>query len=767
MPSGDVLVLVDEDGRVLEWGRAAEELFGRSAEEAVGRSLGALLRGTDLDAGSLGTGSPCGLPVRIEPVLRGSSVLWRVLAATDPAPSQQDAAVLRTVFAHSPMEVLVLDPQLRVLRMSAAFGGSGGGARAGGSPPRRPFTEVFALDHPEAEAAVARRVLESGEPVLDRLVRGAWGPGRPKDRVRSVSYFRLEDRRGAALGVVATSVDVTDRVRAQGRLDLLDEVHTRLGQVPNVGIVCQQLVDVVVPALADTAVVEIVDDVVRGEEPPKVPVHRDVPVRRAAVRGGSAYPVGEVRPLPAGTPFAEVLSDLRARLLPVEEHAPWLAADPVRGAVILERGARSLIVAPLTLRDQALGVVSFYRGQGRAPFDEDDLRTASAVCAHAALCVENARQYMREWIIASTLQRRLLPGQPALRPSVEVSQLHHSGPEGGGAWSDAIPLPGARTALVVGEVAGHGMVAAITMGLVRTALHTLAGLDLPPDELLARLSETAGRLAAASAALPGPGCATLDIGCAIAVYDPVELTCVIARAGLPEPVAVLPDGTSDALAVPPGPLLSGPDDAPFPTTTAVLPAGSTLALATGAFAERVLAPSAPLRPLLDGAVSRPLPEVRDAIASAFAGSGGSDEAELLLARTSALPADRVLTRVLPAGAEAAPLARGAVRRRLAAWGVGEETAFTTELIVSELVGNAVRYGAPPLRLRMVLEQMLTCEVSDTAVGAPHVKHARTVDENGRGLFIVAGLADQWGVRYRGQGKTVWAQQPLGPREDGR
>lgn len=768
MPSGDVLVLVDEDGRVLEWGRAAEELFGRPAEEAVGRSLGALLRGTAKDADALGTGSPCGLPVRIEPVLRGSSLLWRVLAAADPAPSQQDAAVLRTVFTHSPMEVLVLDPQLRVLRMSAAFGGTGGGARAGGSPLRRPFTEVFELDRPEAEAAVARRVLESGDPVLDRLVRGAWRPGRRKDRVRSVSYFRLEDARGAALGVVATSVDVTDRVRAQGRLDLLDEVHARLGQVPNVGIVCQQLVDVVVPALADTAVVEIVDDVVRGEEPPKVPVHRDVPLRRAAVRGRrSAYPVGEVRPLPPGTPFAEVLSDLRARLVPVDEHAPWLAADPARAAVILGCGARSLIVAPLTLRDQALGVVSLYRGQGRAPFDEDDLRTASAVCAHAALCVENARQYMREWIIASTLQRRLLPGQPVLRPTVEVSRLHHSGPEGGGAWSDAIPLPGARTALVVGEVAGRGMVAAITMGLVRTALHTLAGLDLPPDELLARLSETAGRLAAASAALPQPSCAPLDIGCAIAVYDPVDLTCVIARAGLSEPVAVLPDGTSAALAVPPGPLLSGPDDAPFPTTTVALPAGSTLALATGAFAERVLTPSAPLRPLLDGAVSRPLPEVRDAIASAFAGSGGSDEAELLLARTSALPADRVLTRVLPAGAEAAPLARAAVRHRLAAWDVAEETAFTTELIVSELVGNAVRYGAPPLRLRLVLEQMLTCEVSDTAVGAPHVKHARTVDENGRGLFIVAGLADQWGVRYRGQGKTVWAQQLLGPREDGR
>ncbi|MFE0630432.1 SpoIIE family protein phosphatase [Streptomyces sp. NPDC058864] len=765
MPSGDVLVLVDEDGRVVEWGRPAEELFGCSAEEAVGRSLGALLRGSATAAGSHRAGLAGGVAVRIEPLLRGTSVLWRVRTAGDPALSQQDVAILKTVFAHTPMELLVLDRQLRVVRMSAAFGTARGAS--GGSPLGRHFTEVYDLGGPEEEAAVAHGVLESGEPVLDRLVHGAGPPGRRGCRSRSVCYFRLEDARGEALGLVASAVDVTDREKAQGRLDLLEQVRTRLGQVANVGLVCRELVDAVVPALADTAVVEMVDDVVRGEEPPKVPVHQDVPLRRAAFRGRlPAYPVGEVRPLPPGTPFAEVLSDPRARLVPVDEDATWLAADPARAEAILGSGTESLIVAPLALRDQALGVVSLYREQDRDPFDEDDLRLASAVCAHAALCIENARQYMREWIIASTLQRRLLPGQPADRPTVEVSRLHHSGPEGGGAWSDAIPLPGARTALVVGDVAGRGIVAAITMGLVRTALHTLAALDLPPDELLARLSETAGRLAAASAALPQLDFEPLGIGCVIAVYDPVELTCTVARAGLPEPVAVLPDGSSATLAVPAGPLLSGPYDAPFPATTVALPAGSTLAMATTTFAERVLAPSAPLRPLLDGAARRPLPEVSDAIGSGFAGSGRSDETVMLLARTRALPADRVMTCALPAGAEAAPIARAAARRRLAAWGVAEETAFTTELIVGELVGNAVRYGAPPLQLRLVLEQMLTCEVSDTAAGAPHVKHARTVDENGRGLFIVAGLADQWGVRYRAQGKTVWAQQPLGPGSEG-
>lgn len=760
MPSGDVLVLVDEDGRVVEWGRQAEELFGWSAAEALGRPLSALLHGI-AGTGRPRAGVPDAVTVRVERVRRGGSALWRVLVTGDPAPSERDLAVLKAVFTHSPMELLVLDRQLRVLRMSAGVGAAQGTRT--GSPLGRHFTEVYDLAGPEEEAAVARRVLESGEPVVNRLVHGAETPERHGCRVRSMSYLRLEDSRGGTLGLVASAVDVTEREKAQGRLDLLEQVRTRVGDVPNVGLVCRELVEVVVPVFADAAVVEIVDDVVRGEEPPRAPVRQDVPLRRAAFAGHhSAYPVGEVGPLPPGTPFVEVLSDLRARLMPIEGPAPWPAADPARAdAILVGAGARSLIVVPLALRDQALGVVSFYRDGNREPFDEGDLAVATAACAHTALCVENARQYMREWIIASTVQHRLLPGQPAGRPTVEVSRLYLPGTEGGGAWSDAIALPGARTALVVGDVAGRGIVAAITMGLMRTALHTLAALDLPPDELLARLGETAARLAAASAALPQLDAEPLDIGCAIAVYDPVELTCTIARAGLPEPVAVLPDGTSEPLGVPSGPPLSGRDNAPFPATTVGLPEGSTLAMATASLAERVLAPSAPLRPYLDGAGSRPLPEVCDAIGSAFTRAGGTGETVMLLARTKALPADRVLTCALPAGAEAAPIARAAARRQLAAWGVAEETAFTTELIVSEFVGNAVRYGAPPLRLRLILEQMLTCEVSDTAAGAPHVKHARTVDETGRGLFIIGGLADQWGVRYRAQGKTVWAQQPVG------
>ncbi|GHE89789.1 hypothetical protein GCM10014715_52900 [Streptomyces spiralis] len=548
------------------------------------------------------------------------------------------------------------------------------------------------------------------------------------------------------------------------RLALLEAVRTQVGHRTNVAAVCRELVDAVVPAFAGTTDVEVLDDVVRGEEPPTVPVRRSVPLRRAAHRGGiSAHPVGDVRILPAGTPFSDVLSDLRPRLVPIVEADSWPATEPAGADAIRRSGAHSLIVAPLALRGQALGVVSFYRHRHEEPFDRDDVAVASAICAHAALCVNNARQYMREWIIASTVQRRLLPRPPSRQATVELSPLHRPDPEGGGAWFDAIPLPGARTALVVGDVAGRGIAAATTMGFLRTALHTLAALDLQPDELMARLNDTAVRLATERAALPPEDplhCEPFTAGCAVAIHDPVDLICTIARAGLPEPVAVLPDGTSARLSVPPGPPLGEAGTAPFPSTTISLPEGSTLAMGTTSLADEVLAATAPLRPLLADTGTTPLPDVRDSIEGALTRAHGTGEQLMLLARTKALPADQVLTTPLPASPEAAPMARRAARRRLKVWEVDEETAYTTELIVSELVGNAVRYGTPPLRLRLIRDRMLTCEVGDAAAGAPRVRHARTADETGRGLFIVASLADQWGTHYEARGKTVWAQQPL-------
>ncbi|MFF2205564.1 SpoIIE family protein phosphatase [Streptomyces sp. NPDC058145] len=763
MTHDDVLLLLDEKGRITRWEHSAEELFGWSAAEAIGRSAEALIRSIYTTSGKPREGCPDPGALLIKPALQDHSLVWRVLAAKDDA-AAQDAAVVRALFTRAPMGLRVFDDQLRVVL--ATFPAEQRDTPTGPSPGAS-FSEVCGFAA-EEEAAVARGVLKTGKPVVNRLVHSAERSAKLGRHVLSASYLPIEDLSGTVLGLVTLTADVTERERALGAQALLEKVRTQMGHRLGLIDVCQELVQAVVPAFADTAAVELVDSAVRGEEPPTVPVGPGVLLRQAAVHGRrSASQVGAVHPLPAGIPFSHVLSDLQPRLVQVDAGCAWLADDPARADIIEKSTVHSLIVAPLAIGDEILGMVSFYRRTPQEPFAQEDLAVASAVCAHAALCVDRARVYMSEWITMSTIQRKILPGELADQPSVELSCLHVPGEEGGGAWSDTIALPGARTALVVGDVAGEGIPAAITMGLLRTAVHTLAALDLQPDELLARLSDTTTRLLAGRAALPPMDPLLhepLTADCAIAIYDPVELTCTIARAGLPEPVAVLPDGTSSTLPVPPGPSLAAVDTAPFPATTIYLPKGSTLVMGTTALAEEAMAPTGVLRPLLDDACNSPPSGVRDSIEHAYMRRGRTGETLLLLARTKTLPGERVMTCGLPAGPEAAPIARKAARRQLQAWGLDDETAFTNELIVSELVGNATRYGAPPLQLRLILERMLTCEVSDAAPSTPHVKHARTIDESGRGLFIIANLAKHWGTRYTPEGKIVWAEQSTGLME---
>ncbi|MFE3162551.1 SpoIIE family protein phosphatase [Streptomyces sp. NPDC059224] len=712
---------VAPDGRVIGWSVSAEKVFGWSAQEAVGRHIGELV------------------------------------ASVISVECRWTSAIVEALSACSPMIFHVLDAELRIVQVSGVC------ARKPSYPVSvigGAFRDVYGLAAPAAEEKVARGVLSTGKPVLDHVVRARL-PGDPRTRHYSLSYIRMENLHHDAAGLVVLALDVSDRVRATQRLTILQAVRDRVDEQLDVIAVCRALTGAVVPGFCGIAVVEVIDGVVRGEDPPLAPVDGAVQLLRAAFRGVvSAHPVGEVSRLPDATPFSRVLTDLRPRRVEVTPDALWLTADPARAASIARSEAHSLIVAPLALRGRAMGIVSFYRSGSEEPFEEEDLDLTADVCAHAALSIDNARRFTRESTIAATLKRRLLPQRPAATSAVDIARLHLPGPGGGGAWFDVIELSGARTALVLGDVAGRGVATATTMGQLRTVIHSLAALDLEPDELMAQLSDTAARLAGERAALPpGDSLQTepLTAGCLIAVYDAVEQHCTIVRAGLSDPCVVHPDGTAAAIPVPEGPVLAGHGHAPFPAITVELPGGSTLALCN----ENLLIPNGHVVPLLAAGAEDSLDDVCDTVAYALR---GRDETEklLLLARIRAFPADRVVVLSLPPGNEAAPLARAAARRQLAAWNIEEEEAFTAEIVVSELVGNAVRYGDPPLELRLVLDRHLTCEVHDGTPCAPHLKHARTVDEDGRGLFIVATLADNWGTRYSPDGKTVWARLSAGP-----
>ncbi len=155
--------------------------------------------------------------------------------------------------------------------------------------------------------------------------------------------------------------------------------------------------------------------------------------------------------------------------------------------------------------------------------------------SRAAVCVDNARRYTREHNMAVTLQRSLLPRTLPEQNALEIAYRYLPAQAGvGGDWFDVLPLSGARVALVVGDVVGHGLHAAATMGRLRTAVHNFSALDLPPEELLALLDELVARIDQDEAA-EGSTAPVTGATCLYAVYDPVSRRCTIARAGHPPP----------------------------------------------------------------------------------------------------------------------------------------------------------------------------------------------------------------------------------------
>ncbi|MCQ4210941.1 SpoIIE family protein phosphatase [Streptomyces longispororuber] len=679
-----------------------------------------------------------------------------------PDSSELDAAVLDVLFTQAPWGLYVFDEDLRVVRYNAAARDVRGlrpeavlGRRLG------EFAEGF--DDPEL-AALARQVLAGATDVRDHLVRGR-SPNDPGHEMTvSLSLFRIRLADGRVRGVAVVQ-NVTATRRATGRLDILHDAHRSIGTSLDVRATAEALGDVVVSRFADTVTVDVLDDAMRGAGPGSGPVRVDAPLRRVAFRSvtGAAGPVepGGLSSFAFPTPFTQSLLDARPRLVAhLAGDEPWLSDDAAGARTLPVSGVHSLVVTPLTVRGTVLGVVGHYRHRNPEPYDDEDLALAVQLAQRTALSIDNCRSYARERTIATTLQRHLLPRTPPALTAVETMPLHLPGTVGaGGDWYDVIPLSGARVALTVGDVTGSGIEAAAAMGQLRTALMALAVRDLAPEELLASLDEVA-------AALPHEPGEPVTASCLYAVFDPVTRTCTAADAGHPLPVAVTPDGEPVPFDVPVGPLL-GTGSADYESASAVLPDGALLALFTDGLAAAPGGPAAAaqtLRRVLRHP-GRTLQQLSDDAVYALMRGQGEDDAVLLLARTCGLDDHDIAEWTLPDDPAVVPAARRLAERQLAAWGL-DDLAFATELVVSELVTNAIRYGTPPIRLRMIRDRVLGCEVSDGSSTAPHLRHAQEHDEGGRGLCIIAQLAERWGTRFGRRGKTIWCEQELIGAEEG-
>lgn len=680
-----------------------------------------------------------------------------------------DSAVLEALFTQAPLGLFLLDEQLRVRRYNTSARGLRGIAAE--QVIGRTFEEVSSGLDTTKLAVLARETLRTGQPVLRHTLKGTPATRPDEDLTVSVSIFLVDEADGQP-GVLMSVEDVTEREAARARLDLLYDTRRTVGTTLDATTTARELASVLVPALADAVTVHILDAVLRGEPRRQAPVDAGEPLRRAAFLNGPDTHAAErdtiLETLPLATPSVRSLEDATPRLVSrLDAEGVWPPDLSEHAHALAGAGVHSLMAVPLVVPDAVLGVVTLYRSERPQPYTQQDLDLAVQVASRAALGIDHASSYTRERNTATALQRHLLPSRTPDLTTVETAHLYLP-VSAGGDWFDVIELSGARVGLVVGDVVGHGIEVAAMMGRLRTALRTLAELDLEPDELLIHLDEIAARLASENIDANGVGhdddsaAGGRVATCAYAVYDPVKRRLTLASAGHPAPLLVSPEGEVATVEVDMGPAL-GTAHGTYETATYSLEDGAVLCLYTDGLLAGSDEAADTLRRVLTHQ-DRALSETADAIAYALADDQAEDDAVLLLARARGLSDDQAVHWDLPPDPSVVAAARSLAGRQLAAWGL-EGIAFETELIISELVTNAIRYGEGPVSLRLIRDRHLTCEVTDGSNTSPHMRRAHDTEEGGRGLYLVMSMSHRWGTRYAARGKTVWSQQVLPGRTD--
>lgn len=783
--------VVNSHGVVVGWTPSAEQLLGYRDDEVLGRHAATLLmpehglnaedvreslRADRVVGVRHRDGHRVDVGMRICPLSGPDAALWLVSAIdlTNVPWWGVSQSVLERFLNRSPFGMAVMGTDLRYIWFNSTLERMAGVPREVRLGSR--MSEVLPrLPSPELEAQM-QQVLETGQTAFDVEYQG-YTPADP-DRLHSwsTSFFRVDDDEGRVLGVGYMGVDVTDRWRARERLALLTESGGRIGTTLDISRTAHELASVAVPRLADFAAVDLLDPVLAGDEPGLPSSYHVPPLRRVAQQ--SVHPecpeavvaIGEPSRYGLSSPIVRALVEGRALLEANigSQTQGWLAEDLLHADSIREFGLGSLMVVPVKARGVCLGAAVFLRRAANGPFEEDDLRLAEEFVSRAAVCLDNARRYTRERNATLALQRSLLPEVLPATTAMDVASryLPADAKDGiGGDWFDVIELSGARVALVVGDVVGHGINAAATMGRLRAAVHTLANMDLPPDELLAHLDDLVIRLIGEDPS-DGGSTTTSVVGatCLYAVYDPVNGWCVAARAGHLPPVIVTSEGQVSFPELPAGPPL-GLGTLPFESGGFELEEGSLLALFTDGLVEsRSRDLESGLNQLAEvlSRSGRSLEDVCDSVLSEMHCEPQFDDLALIVARAHTLGPEQVATWDLAADPAGVRDVRSRAVDTLEAWGLTELT-DTTQLIVSELVTNAIRYAVGPIRLRLICHATLICEIADGSSTAPHLRHARVTDEGGRGLFLVAQMAHRWGTRYTAAGKIIWAEQSL-PQE---
>jgi PAS domain S-box-containing protein len=669
-PSGllDVLslasVVLDAEGRIVLWSPQAEELFGYEAREALGRYAARIMvHEQHLDlvvklfADVMGTGQSWAgaFPVRRKDgttrlvefrnmrLLDDQGDVYALGLCADQSTVhrlEREVALSTRMIAQSPIGLAVLDTDLRYVSVNPAL------EELNGVPAEehlgRTVREVVPRMDVDALESAARRVLDTGQPVVDQSTIGRTPADLDQDHAWSISLYRLENAFGTVLGVAVSIVDVTEQYRAgieaeaaRRRLAMIADASGRIGTTLDLDRTARELADVAVPELADIAAVDLLDAVVQGRRTSLDPAEAAV-IRALAVQGydsaealEAADPPGQVARYAPDRLVTQCVRTASPVMLPhvEDEDLARIARSPEAAALLGRAGVHSYLAVPLIARGEVLGALDLKRTRNPLPFNEDDLLLARELAARAAVQIDNARWYQSARDTALTLQRSLLPSHPPVTGGLEVASRYQPAgatSEVGGDWFDVIGLEGCKTALVVGDVMGSGIPAAAAMGRLRTATNTLASLDLDPALLLEHLDKITAGLEQAIAT------------CVYAVHDPRLRQCRIANAGHLPPVRVRAGRPPELLDLPTGVPL-GVGGVPFSTTTVDLEPGDRLVFYTDGLVETrrdsLDDRLDTLLSLLDGP-DRPLEEVCDLLLRTLHEPDNFDDVALLIARAT-------------------------------------------------------------------------------------------------------------------------------------
>ncbi|SDJ54360.1 SpoIIE family protein phosphatase [Streptomyces indicus] len=782
------VVVVDGAGFVSHWSTGARRLFGPTREEAVGRPAVDLLPvsgalpedpapmsayedyeayrefGQDLEA-SLGgrTSYPAAGRARLgDPGPDRIDVLWWAYPLVGPGPERllvlaADAAGLDQDEDGTPVERIAPG-----FALHTEFDGSEELARR--------LPEILPSMSVGESSRIVSQVLELGYPVLefsqsDRVpVTPDWGVPRREERRarrRAAQESAIPPPRQAQAAVE----EDLEYAAVREHLEFLNEVSGRIGTSLDLAQTIIEVSRAVVPRFTDVAGTYLREQVVAGEGFPDGPPDATTLWHRVAVehtdepgRWDDVVPVGESMPFPVHTPFFQCMTTGQPVLVPriSEEMGTKIAAQFEKRDIRPLINNRSMLVVPLKARNVVLGFMILLRHPERAVFNDMDRVTGAELAARAGLVLDNARMYTYQESVAETLQDSMLPHIAPRMAGCDIATRYLPGTllgRVGGDWFDSVKLPGSRTALVVGDVMGHGLNSAAMMGQLRTAVQTMAALDLPPAQLLRNLDDLAQRLGDQYLAT-----------CLYAVYDPIAGELQIANAGHIPPVVVrAEDGRSELLDLPTGAPI-GVGGVPFETVRVPVEPGDRLVMCTDGLVEmRGEDIGVGLATLCESAAhpAASMDDACDTIIRALNTRGGrKDDVALLMARLNGVRPEDVAHWQLALDPREAARARRLVREQLTAWGL-QSVSDSAELLVDELVSNALRHAhGRHIGLRLVRTDVLLCEVEDDDHTLPTLRSAGPADEAGRGLNVVERLAREWGASRTAAGKSVWCELGL-------